>query len=137
MVVDSRFQLIQKKKSPTRGDFFFGAGSGISFELSVLACCSSPSAQVELSRRTLRFLSHLNLSIKKPTTRAGFLMERVAGIEPAHPAWKAGVLPLYYTRELTKGIGRGARTRTGDLLVPNQAHYQLCYAPRKKTSAKT
>lgn len=25
-------------------------------------------------------------------------MERVAGIEPARPAWKAGVLPLNYTR---------------------------------------
>ena len=27
-------------------------------------------------------------------------MERVAGIEPARPAWKAGVLPLNYTRLL-------------------------------------
>ena len=27
-------------------------------------------------------------------------MERVAGIEPAQPAWKAGVLPLNYTRLL-------------------------------------
>ena len=26
------------------------------------------------------------------------IMERVAGIEPARPAWKAGVLPLNYTR---------------------------------------
>ena len=25
-------------------------------------------------------------------------MERVAGIEPAQPAWKAGALPLSYTR---------------------------------------
>jgi hypothetical protein len=25
-------------------------------------------------------------------------MERVAGIEPAWPAWKAGTLPLSYTR---------------------------------------
>jgi hypothetical protein len=27
-------------------------------------------------------------------------LERVAGIEPAQPAWKAGVLPLNYTRLL-------------------------------------
>ena len=27
------------------------------------------------------------------------MMERVAGIEPAWPAWKAGTLPLSYTRE--------------------------------------
>ena len=26
-------------------------------------------------------------------------MERVTGIEPAWPAWKAGALPLSYTRE--------------------------------------
>ena len=27
-----------------------------------------------------------------------FMMERVMGIEPTRPAWKAGVLPLNYTR---------------------------------------
>ncbi|VXC86786.1 hypothetical protein SPHINGOT1_200098 [Sphingomonas sp. T1] len=26
-------------------------------------------------------------------------MERVTGIEPVYSAWKAAVLPLYYTRE--------------------------------------
>jgi hypothetical protein len=26
-------------------------------------------------------------------------LERVTGIEPAQPAWKAGTLPLSYTRE--------------------------------------
>ena len=44
------------------------------------------------------------------------LKERVMGIEPTYPAWKAGVLPLNYTR-----ISRGDRIRTCDLLVPNQA----------------
>ncbi len=28
----------------------------------------------------------------------GALMERVKGIEPSQPAWKAGALPLSYTR---------------------------------------
>ena len=28
-------------------------------------------------------------------------LERVMGIEPTYPAWKAGVLPLNYTREHT------------------------------------
>ena len=28
-------------------------------------------------------------------------MERVMGIEPTRPAWKAGILPLNYTREET------------------------------------
>ena len=27
------------------------------------------------------------------------ILERVMGIEPTRPAWKAGVLPLNYTRE--------------------------------------
>ena len=43
--------------------------------------------------------------------------KRVMGIEPTYPAWKAGVLPLNYTRRLH----RGDRIRTCDLLVPNQA----------------
>ena len=30
-------------------------------------------------------------------------MERVTGIEPAWPAWKAGALPLSYTREWCEG----------------------------------
>jgi hypothetical protein len=32
--------------------------------------------------------------------RKGFSVERVTGIEPAWPAWKAGALPLSYTRML-------------------------------------
>src|SRR4051795_2466460 len=34
-----------------------------------------------------------------------FYVERVTGIEPAWPAWKAGALPLSYTRET---VGRNA-----------------------------
>src|SRR4051794_29239621 len=34
-----------------------------------------------------------------------FCVERVTGIEPAWPAWKAGALPLSYTRET---VGRNA-----------------------------
>lgn len=44
--------------------------------------------------------------------------KRVMGIEPTYPAWKAGVLPLNYTRT---EVNRGDRIRTCDLLVPNQA----------------
>ena len=40
------------------------------------------------------------------------------------PAWKAGTLPLSYSR-----ISRGARTRTADLLLPKQARYQLRHTP--------
>ena len=49
--------------------------------------------------------------------------ERVMGIEPTYPAWKAGVLPLNYTRMYgcCLILNRGDRIRTCDLLVPNQA----------------
>ena len=36
-------------------------------------------------------------------------MERVMGIEPTQPAWKAGILPLNYTRGF--GAEDGIRTR--------------------------
>ena len=39
-------------------------------------------------------------------------MERVAGIEPAQPAWKAGVLPLNYTAKLLLTVCERARTET-------------------------
>ena len=51
-------------------------------------------------------------------------MERVMGIEPTYPAWKAGVLPLNYTRKYSveRAID-GARTRGLDL--GKVARYQL------------
>ena len=54
-------------------------------------------------------------------------MERVKGIEPSRPAWKAGALPLSYTRKIKNG--RSSRIRTCDPLVPSQVRYQLRYAP--------
>ena len=36
----------------------------------------------------------------------GERVERVTGIEPAWPAWKAGALPLSYTRVAPGGSGR-------------------------------
>ncbi|MEN9922721.1 MAG: hypothetical protein RIS09_235, partial [Actinomycetota bacterium] len=43
-------------------------------------------------------------------------MERVTGIEPAQPAWKAGTLPLSYTRApgwISSGGGGRAQWRGG------------------------
>ena len=40
---------------------------------------------------------------QKPKRNAAIFLrrvERVKGIEPSYPAWKAGVLPLNYTRKL-------------------------------------
>ncbi len=39
------------------------------------------------------------LPASRVTRSSGQLVERVTGIEPAWPAWKAGALPLRYTRE--------------------------------------
>ena len=57
-------------------------------------------------------------------THALFSEKRVMGIEPTYPAWKAGVLPLNYTRRYSveRAID-GARTRGLDL--GKVARYQL------------
>ena len=36
-------------------------------------------------------------------------MERVTGVEPAPPAWKAGALPLSYTRQLRATVAARER----------------------------
>ena len=57
-------------------------------------------------------------------THALFSEKRVMGIEPTYPAWKAGVLPLNYTRRYSvKRAIDGARTRGLDL--GKVARYQL------------
>ena len=40
-------------------------------------------------------------------------MERVTGIEPAQPAWKAGTLPLSYTRSAGPPLRRNPVPRQG------------------------
>ncbi len=54
--------------------------------LEPLALCLEGRCSIQLSYRRI---------YKK---RGGNVMERVMGIEPTRPAWKAGVLPLNYTR---------------------------------------
>ena len=59
-------------------------------------------------------------------------MERVVGIEPTLPAWKAGVLPIYDTRInlIIKINGRGDRDRTCDLMLPKHARSHLRHTPK-------
>jgi hypothetical protein len=51
-----------------------------------------------------------NVSLTRAMLRSALLLERVTGIEPASPAWKAGALPLSYTRvsraRVTRWSGR-------------------------------
>ena len=47
------------------------------------------------------------------------------GIEPTYPAWKAGALPLSYTRK--EEIGAVDEARTRDLHLGKVALYQLSY----------
>ena len=47
------------------------------------------------------------------------LLERVMGIEPTYPAWKAGALPLSYTRKL----GAVDEIRTRDIHLGKVALY--------------
>ncbi len=41
----------------------------------------------------------IQLSYWRISNGGGLKVERVKGIEPSYPAWKAGVLPLNYTRK--------------------------------------
>ncbi len=67
-----------------------GFGSGTCFHvarlkgLEPLALCLEGRCSIQLSYRRM--------------------MERVMGIEPTQPAWKAGILPLNYTRIFTTVI---------------------------------
>src|SRR3546814_10605715 len=62
-----------------------------------------------------------------PRTKAE--VERVKGIEPSQPAWKAGALPLSYTRP--RCLGRSGRSdrRPEDFLVEG-AGFEPAYAMR-------
>jgi hypothetical protein len=53
-------------------------------------------------------------------------MERVVGIEPTFPAWKAGVLPIYDTRMVIFIIYNGAENeiRTRSLHLGKVALYR-------------
>ena len=51
-------------------------------------------------------------------------VERVVGIEPTLPAWKAGVLPIYDTRI----VGAEDEARTRDIHLGKVALYQLSYS---------
>ena len=66
--------------------------------------CGAPISISSLAKRLHSFISPNGAtSFKNPAfvyrTKAGFLLERVMGIEPTYPAWKAGILPLNYTRK--------------------------------------
>ena len=73
-------------------------------------------------RRPLLYPAELQTHFNIPFQKALRISteKRVMGIEPTYPAWKAGVLPLNYTRR----VYRGDRIRTCDLLVPNQRSSQ-------------
>ena len=49
------------------------------------------------------------------------------GVEPTQPAWKAGTLPLSYTRMSQIENGAVDETRTRDLHLGKVALYQLSY----------
>jgi hypothetical protein len=50
-----------------------------------------------------KFLSTKKGRVPKKGSALLLCMERVMGIEPTRPAWKAGVLPLNYTRMAVTG----------------------------------
>ncbi len=55
-------------------------------------------------------------------------MERVTGIEPAPPAWKAGALPLSYTRTNKTTIARAKVVGEGGFEPPTPWSQTRCAA---------
>ena len=64
-----------------------------------------------LLRRQLLYPAELLAHIRASRSASASMMERVMGIEPTYPAWKAGVLPLNYTR-------RGAQSTFSLEIIP-------------------
>ena len=62
------------------------------------------TGDLSLTKGVLYLLSYI--SIVRLRQRRRVAVERVAGIEPALPAWKAGVLPLNYTRAFRSRLRR-------------------------------
>ena len=52
----------------------------------------------------------IQLSYGRMGSHFSKMVERVKGIGPSQPAWKAGALPLSYTRVVENGGGRRIRT---------------------------
>ena len=69
-----------------------------------------------------------------PRLTCGDAVERVTGIEPAWPAWKAGALPLSYTRErralARSGASLGNRLRRRPAIGPRAVTYDVALRQR-------
>ena len=52
-----------------------------------------------------------SLFLVRESENSGLALERVTGIEPVYSAWKAAVLPLYYTRTTVKNRGSSVGAR--------------------------
>ena len=63
-------------------------------------------------------------------------MERVMGIEPTQPAWKAGALPLSYTRIWVK-MERKTRLELATFAMARRRSSQLSYSRKKAVRRKT
>ena len=66
------------------------------FETSFGAVDETRTRDLNLGKVALYQLSYYRIGNRKP--HGEILLERVMGIEPTYPAWKAGALPLSYTR---------------------------------------
>src|SRR3954452_20106985 len=75
------------------------------------------AAEIRRLERVKRAVRRLLQSLSRLPARPSGLrlrVERVTGIEPAWPAWKAGALPLSYTRETVGGNAPLAPTSPAD-----------------------
>ena len=77
---------------------------------------------VKATVRQLKYITKYFVDKQKRVTK-----KRVMGIEPTYPAWKAGVLPLNYTRIGIFNLLYNAqfRNRTRDTRIFSPLLYQL------------
>ena len=77
---------------------------------------------VKAAVRQLKYITKYFVDKQKRVTK-----KRVMGIEPTYPAWKAGVLPLNYTRMGIFNLLYNAqfRNRTRDTRIFSPLLYQL------------
>ena len=85
-------------------------------------------------RRPLLYPAELQTHINIPFSKAPHVYstgKRVMGIEPTYPAWKAGVLPLNYTRRVIGVTGFEPATSWSQTRRSSQAepHPGISYVP--------
>ncbi len=81
------------------------------------SCCSTAGFSLGALEGTRTPDPLLRRQLLYPPELQTHILERVMGVEPTQPAWKAGILPLNYTRGATKCILASFRCFVNNILI--------------------